>query len=97
MLLSMKCTAITHKTFSSEEYTKHPFEVMIYAMRHGYGKLMDKAERKVLEVSLTMAFECFTPQVYIAWVSHKINRGSSARTPLNDAVQCCRRDIMNSG
>ena len=45
---------------------------MLYAMRHGYSKLMDKVERTALEVSQTLAFECFTPQVYNAWVSHRI-------------------------
>lgn len=74
-------TAITDRTFSSDAYSKHPFEVMLYAMRHGYGKLMDKAERKVLEVSPTLAFECFTPEVYIAWVSYTIK---TKHTSYND-------------
>ncbi|KAF7976526.1 hypothetical protein HWV62_6351 [Athelia sp. TMB] len=54
--------------YMSEAYSNHPFEVMLYALRHGYGPLMDKAEKTALEVSPTMAFESFTPQVYIAWI-----------------------------
>ncbi|KAF7978045.1 hypothetical protein HWV62_1665 [Athelia sp. TMB] len=54
----------------SEAYADHSFEVMLYAMRHGYEKLMDKAEKIALGVSQTLAFECFTPQVYNAWVSY---------------------------
>lgn len=45
---------------------------MLYAMRHGYGKLMDKAEIKSLEVSPTWALKSCTPQVYIAWVSQNV-------------------------
>ncbi|KAF7978049.1 hypothetical protein HWV62_1673 [Athelia sp. TMB] len=56
-------------TCMSAAYEQHPFEVMLYALRHGYGKLMDKAEKKALELSPTLAFDSFTPQVYIAWVS----------------------------
>lgn len=46
---------------------------MMYAMKHGYVDLMDKSETKALEVSPTMAFESFTPQVYIAWVCQKFD------------------------
>ncbi|KAF7968825.1 hypothetical protein HWV62_29226 [Athelia sp. TMB] len=56
--------------YMSEAYLEHPFEVMLYAMRHGYADIMDKAERKALEVSPTLAFDCFTPQVYIAWTRY---------------------------
>ena len=52
----------------SAAYDQHPFEVMLYALRHGYEKLMDKAEKKALELSPTLAFDSFTPQIYIAWV-----------------------------
>ncbi|KZP14837.1 hypothetical protein FIBSPDRAFT_101663 [Athelia psychrophila] len=57
-----------------DAYREHPFEVMMYAMRHGYPDLMDKSERIALQVSPTMAFKSFTPQVYIAWVSKQNNR-----------------------
>ncbi|KAF7978057.1 hypothetical protein HWV62_1689 [Athelia sp. TMB] len=50
-----------------EAYLEHSFEVMLYGMRHGYVDIMDKAEKKALEVSPTLAFECFSPQVYTAW------------------------------
>ena len=63
---------ITHRIPLSEASADHSFEVMLYAMRHGYDKLMDKAEKIALGVSQTLAFECFTPQVYNAWVSHRI-------------------------
>ncbi|KZP33561.1 hypothetical protein FIBSPDRAFT_310403 [Athelia psychrophila] len=53
-----------------EAFSDHSFEVMMYAMRHGYPELMDKSERKALEVSPTIAFESFTPQVYIAWTRY---------------------------
>ena len=46
---------------------------MLYAMKHGYGKLMDKAEMTALGLSPTLAFERLPPQVYIAWVSLRIN------------------------
>ncbi|KZP14817.1 hypothetical protein FIBSPDRAFT_935589 [Athelia psychrophila] len=49
-----------------DAYHEHPFEVMMYAMRHGYPELMDKSERLALEVSPTIAFQSFPPQVYIA-------------------------------
>ncbi|KZP02354.1 hypothetical protein FIBSPDRAFT_970100 [Athelia psychrophila] len=52
-----------------EAYQEHPHEVMMYAMRHGYTDLMDRSERIALEVSQTVAFESFSPQVYIAWVN----------------------------
>ncbi|KZP06300.1 hypothetical protein FIBSPDRAFT_805060 [Athelia psychrophila] len=51
-------------------YTEHSFEVMMYAFRHGYEDLMDKSQRKALEVSPTLAFESFTPQAYIAWTRY---------------------------
>ncbi|KZP07987.1 hypothetical protein FIBSPDRAFT_874926, partial [Athelia psychrophila] len=51
-------------------YADHPFEVMMYAMTHGYADLMDKSERVALEVSQTLAFESFPPQVYIAWTRY---------------------------
>lgn len=57
--------------FTREAYTKHPFEVMLYAMKHGYGELMDMAEKTALGLSPTMAFHSFSPQGYIAWVSEK--------------------------
>jgi len=53
-----------------EAYSGHSFEVMMYAMRHKYPELMDKSERKALEVSPTLAFESFTPPVYIAWTRY---------------------------
>ncbi|KZP29175.1 hypothetical protein FIBSPDRAFT_852012 [Athelia psychrophila] len=54
----------------SEAYSEHPFEVMMYAFRHGHGEIMDKAHNKALELSPTLAFESFTPQVYIAWTRY---------------------------
>ncbi|KZP29131.1 hypothetical protein FIBSPDRAFT_851977 [Athelia psychrophila] len=54
----------------SDAYSDHCFEVMMYALRHGYGDLMDKAEKKALEVSPTVAFDSFTPEVYIAWTRY---------------------------
>ncbi|KZP03990.1 hypothetical protein FIBSPDRAFT_381448 [Athelia psychrophila] len=53
-----------------EAYPQHPFEVMMYAMKHGYADLMDKSELKALEVSPTTAFESFKPEVYIAWTRY---------------------------
>ncbi|KZP05904.1 hypothetical protein FIBSPDRAFT_832205 [Athelia psychrophila] len=53
-----------------EALPRHPFEVMMYAMRHGYADLMDKSELKTLEVSPTTAFESFKPEVYIAWTRY---------------------------
>lgn len=48
---------------------KHPFEVLIYAAKHGYPALMDVAETGALKMSPTEAFsDCFPPTVYIAWV-----------------------------
>jgi hypothetical protein len=49
-------------------YPTHPFEVLIYATKHGYSDLMDVAERRALELSPAEAFGCFSPAVYIAWV-----------------------------
>lgn len=57
-------------------------------MRHGYADIMDKAERKALEVSPTLAFECFTPQVYIAWVSNKTKLRSGLIPSYADAILC---------
>ncbi|KAF7978064.1 hypothetical protein HWV62_1703 [Athelia sp. TMB] len=54
----------------SEAYLEHSLEVMIYGMRHGYADIVDKAEKKALEVSPTLAFECLTPQIYIAWTRY---------------------------
>lgn len=56
----------------SEAFIEHPLEVTMYALRHGYEDLMDKSERKALELSPTAAFDCLTPQIYIAWVSNSI-------------------------
>ncbi|KZP29178.1 hypothetical protein FIBSPDRAFT_727934, partial [Athelia psychrophila] len=56
----------------SDAYSDHSFEVMMYALTHGYSDLTDKAEKRALEMSPTLAFESFTPQVYIAWVSQKV-------------------------
>ncbi|KZP16110.1 hypothetical protein FIBSPDRAFT_958289 [Athelia psychrophila] len=53
-----------------DAYSQHPFEVMMYAMRHGYADLMDKSELKALEVSPTTAFEGFKPEIYIAWTRY---------------------------
>lgn len=66
----------------------------MYALRHGYGDLMDKAEKKALEVSPTVAFDSFTPEVYIAWVSQKI-----VRMPFLNADGCFdpRHDITPNG
>ncbi|KZP29130.1 hypothetical protein FIBSPDRAFT_992084 [Athelia psychrophila] len=56
----------------SEAYSEHPFEVMMYGLKHGYGDIMDKAHDKALELSPNVAFQSLPPQVYIAWVSQKI-------------------------
>ncbi|KZP29122.1 hypothetical protein FIBSPDRAFT_885213 [Athelia psychrophila] len=53
-----------------DAYQEHPHEVMMYAMTHGYADLMDKSERTALDVSQTVAFECFSLQVYIAWTRY---------------------------
>ncbi|KZP16113.1 hypothetical protein FIBSPDRAFT_794858 [Athelia psychrophila] len=53
-----------------EAYPRHPFEVMMYAMKHGYADLMDKSELLALEVSPTTAFESFKPEAYIAWTRY---------------------------
>ena len=52
-----------------QAYLEHPFEVMLYAMRHGYAELMDKSQWLTLKVSQTLAFKSFAPPIYIAWVS----------------------------
>ncbi|KZP05901.1 hypothetical protein FIBSPDRAFT_765209 [Athelia psychrophila] len=51
-----------------EAHSQHPFEVMMYAMRHGCADLMDRSELLALEVSPTTAFESFKLEAYIAWV-----------------------------
>ncbi|KAF7965748.1 hypothetical protein HWV62_42006 [Athelia sp. TMB] len=50
-----------------EAFAEHPFEVMMYALRHGYKDLMDNSERKALELSPTAAFECLPLHTYVAW------------------------------
>ena len=72
--INLTVSMIIDSIFFSAAYEQHPFEVMLYALRHGYGKLMDKAEKKALELSPTLAFDSFTPQVYIAWVSRRLIR-----------------------
>ncbi|KAF7978043.1 hypothetical protein HWV62_1661 [Athelia sp. TMB] len=61
-----------------------------------YMTLMDKAERTALGVSPTLAFESFTPQVYIAWVSGRIEP-RSPKTTLIIAFKCYRHVTMPSG
>jgi len=51
-------------------YPEHPFEVMLYAMRHGYPRLMDVAQRTAIELSPAEAFGCCSPAVYIAWTRY---------------------------
>jgi len=51
-------------------YTKHPFEVLLYATKHGYPDLMDVCELRAIELSPTEAFGCFSPAVYIAWTRY---------------------------
>ncbi|KZP16107.1 hypothetical protein FIBSPDRAFT_794853 [Athelia psychrophila] len=53
-----------------EAHSQHPFEVMMYAMKHGYADLMDKSELLALEVSPTTAFDSFKPEAYIAWTRY---------------------------
>ncbi|KZP22451.1 hypothetical protein FIBSPDRAFT_859520 [Athelia psychrophila] len=53
-----------------EAYHKHPFEVVMYVLRHCYTDLMDKSQTVALDVSPTLAFESFSPQVYIAWTRY---------------------------
>lgn len=53
-------------------YKDHPFEVLIYATRHGYADLMDVAQVRALELSPAAAFNSFPPAVYIAWVSNDL-------------------------
>ncbi|KAF7968828.1 hypothetical protein HWV62_29232 [Athelia sp. TMB] len=61
------CNVRMEELVTRQAYLEHPFEVMIYAMRHGYVELMSKSERVALKVSQTLAFESFTPPIYIAW------------------------------
>ncbi|KZP11904.1 hypothetical protein FIBSPDRAFT_755917, partial [Athelia psychrophila] len=48
----------------------HPFEVLMYAIRHEYPDLMDLAQRRALQFSPDQAFDCMSPAVYIAWVRY---------------------------
>lgn len=54
-------------------YTEHPFEVMLYALKHGYNELMDLSLRKALELPDGAAFQLLEPGVFIAWVSDYLN------------------------
>lgn len=47
---------------------QHPFEVMLYALKHGYNDLMERSLRKALELPDEEAFKIFEPGVFIAWV-----------------------------
>ncbi|KZP11905.1 hypothetical protein FIBSPDRAFT_799729 [Athelia psychrophila] len=62
-------------------YQDHPFEVMMYAIRHGYPDLVDLAQRRALQLSPAQAFDCMSPAVYIAWTrfyAQWINAGQLA-------------------
>lgn len=50
-------------------YQDHPFEVMTYAIKHGYKRLMDVSERRALGLSPPEALGLFSTDWYIAWVS----------------------------
>ncbi|KZP20808.1 hypothetical protein FIBSPDRAFT_789082 [Athelia psychrophila] len=51
-------------------HLEHSFEVMFYAARHGYMDIMDKTEKIILEVPLSLAFEKLTLPLYIAWTRY---------------------------
>jgi len=51
-------------------YSAHPFEVMNFAIKHGYKRLMDVSERRALELSPTEALGLFSPEWYIAWTQY---------------------------
>lgn len=55
--------------FFRAAYAKHPFEVLLYATKHGYPQLMNVAERESVKLSPTKAYKIFSPAVYIAWVN----------------------------
>ncbi|KAF7973109.1 hypothetical protein HWV62_16222 [Athelia sp. TMB] len=48
-------------------YQDHPFEVMTYAIKHGYKRLMDVSERRALGLSPPEALGLFSTDWYIAW------------------------------
>lgn len=51
-------------------YQVHPFEVMTFAIRHGYKTLMDVAQTRAVGLSPTEALGVFSTEWYIAWTQY---------------------------
>jgi hypothetical protein len=66
VVTAQSCTAVDN--FDRAETEKHPLDILVYAAKHGYLELLDKAATMVIGQSLDSAIDRMPPAIAIAWV-----------------------------
>ncbi|KAF8328977.1 hypothetical protein F5887DRAFT_131777 [Amanita rubescens] len=66
-VFSAIATCNTHMVAETE---KHPLDILVYAAKHGYLELLDKAATMVIGQSLDSAIDRMPPAIAIAWVRY---------------------------
>ncbi len=65
-ITGQSCIAVDN--FDRAETEKHPLGILVYAAKHGYVELLDKAATMVIGQSLDSAIDRMPPAIAIAWV-----------------------------
>ncbi|KIL60517.1 hypothetical protein M378DRAFT_168003 [Amanita muscaria Koide BX008] len=60
----------TCNTYMVLETEKHPLDVLVYAARHDYQDLLDKAAALVIGLSLDTVIDRMPPAIAVAWVRY---------------------------